>query len=378
MATRASDEVVRFHGKVGAMCVDRLRDALNPATRLFDRQLRDKRWDGTVDTEDVTSTGICLVGLHRSGIEPARIGLQVRPTIEAMADALKRRQYPGAFGLVAWANAVWGELALDALTARCGIDLSDPRGFAAPLTTMETAWLLSGLIHEARRSGDARARQAQAAVRDELLGRCRPRTHIFQHAGDRAPMRHRLRTHVANFADQIYAVQALAFCAIAEGHAGALAAADGSARRLVELQGSLGQWWWHYDPRSGSVAQGFPVYAVHQHAMAPMALMALAAAGGTDHRAAVDLSHRWIRHNELSVDLLDSGHGTIWRDIEPEESGLGRITRHSRSVLGLRSADATRATGRLRVNHETRPYEWAWCLYAGAIAAGTRQDRHVA
>lgn len=377
MATRASEEVMRFHHKVGGMCVDRLRDALGSGTRLFDRQLRDKRWDGTLETEDVTSTGICLIGLHRSGIEPARIGLQVRPTIEAMADALKRRQYPGGFGLVAWANAVWGELALDALAARCGLDLSDPRGFAAPLTTMETAWLLSGLIHEVRRSGDARARQAQAAVRDELLGRHRPRTHLFQHAGDRAPMRHRLRTHVANFADQIYAVQALAFAAVTEGDAAALAAADAGARRLVELQGSLGQWWWHYDPRSGSVAQGFPVYAVHQHAMAPMALMALAAAGGTDHRAAVDLSHRWISHNELSVDLLDTAHGTIWRDIEPDESGLGRITRHSRSVLGLKPADATRATGRLRVNHETRPYEWAWCLYAGAIAAGSRQDRHV-
>ena len=377
MATRASEEVVSFHRKVGGMCVDRLRDALDPATRLFDRQLRDRRWDATIDTEDVTSTGICLVGLHRAGIDPARIGLQVRPTIEAMADALKRRQYPGGFGLVAWANAVWGELALDALAARCGVDLSDPRRFAAPLTTMETAWLLSGLVHEARRSGDARTRQAQAALRDELLGRYRARTHIFQHAGDQAPMRHRLRTHVANFADQIYSVQALAFTAIAEGNAAALAAADGSARRLVELQGSLGQWWWHYDPRSGSVAQGFPVYAVHQHAMAPMALMALAAAGGTDHRAAVDLSHRWIAHNELSVDLLDTGHGTIWRDIEPEESSLGRITRHSRSVLGLTPADVTRAPGRLRVNHETRPYEWAWCLYAGAIASGTRQDRHV-
>ena len=34
-----------------------------------------------------------------------------------------------------------------------------------------------------------------------------------------------------------------------------------------------GQWWWHYDVRDGSVVERYPVYSVHQHAMAPMALL---------------------------------------------------------------------------------------------------------
>ena len=68
------------------------------------------------------------------------------------------------------------------------------------------------------------------------------------------------------------------------------------------------------------MAQGFPVYSVHQHAMAPMALMTLAAAGGTDHRSPVKLSHEWIDKNEMHRSMLDHQAGTIWRDISPDSS----------------------------------------------------------
>jgi hypothetical protein len=377
MESRAATAVVTFHEKVAGLCRDRLADAFNPTTELFDRQLRDKHWSNTIGTEDVTSTGICLIGLHRANVDPAKIGIKVRSSIEAMLETLRRRDYAGGLGLVLWANAVWGEFAFDELLSRCSIDLKKPHDFASSLTTMETAWLLSGLIHESERTKSLSVRDACETVLNELLGRFRKDTRIFLHASDRAPMRHRMRKNVANFADQIYSVQAMAFAALTKLGSTSLAVADSAARRLVELQGNLGQWWWHYDPRSGGVAQGFPVYSVHQHAMAPMALMAVTAAGGSDFRTAVELSHRWVSNNELSVDLLDTGAGTLWRDIEPEESEIDRIARHGKSVLGWRAKDVTCHTGKLRVNFETRPYEWAWCLYAGAIASGQSRERHV-
>lgn len=376
MPARATTEVTAFHDKVANLCLDRLKDAFNPATRLFDRQLRDGKWGSTIGTEDLTSTAISLLGLHRAGIEPGRVGLDLGPTVDAMCAAAKRHGYPGGIGLAIWANAVWDALPLDTLLERSGVSLSEPRDLVAPLTTMETAWLLSGLVHECKRPG-SRARTTKDAVLAELLARYQPGSRLFLHASDRAPVRHRLRKYVANFADQIYSVQALAFAAIADNHGAARDAADRAAARLVELQGPLGQWWWHYNPRSGDVAQSFPVYAVHQHAMAPMALMAVAAAGGTDQRDAVTLSHRWIKHNELGVDLLDLRTGTIWRDIEPRESELERLATHSRSLLGMAEADLDKRRARLTVNRETRPYEWAWCLYAGAIAAGQPRESHV-
>ena len=66
------------------------------------------------------------------------------------------------------------------------------------------------------------------------------------------------------------------------------------ADRLVARQGAHGQWWWHYDWRYGTVVERYPVYSVHQHAMAPMALMELREAGGPDHRAAVAAGLGWL------------------------------------------------------------------------------------
>src|SRR5205085_4135860 len=93
------------------------------------------------------------------------------------------------------------------------------------------------------------------------------------------------RTHVACFADQVYPIQALARLYHSGNDADALAAAEECAARICELQGDGGQWWWHYDARTGRVIEGYPVYSVHQHAMAPMALLDLAEAGGSGRMA---------------------------------------------------------------------------------------------
>jgi hypothetical protein len=243
---------------------------------------------------------------------------------------------------------------------------------------METAWLVSGLVHECRRSGNDIATAALEFALADLLSRINKDTGLFCHVSDAAPVTRRIRKWVANFADQIYSVQATALAAIASANKAALAASDTCATRLVQLQGELGQWWWHYDPRNGNVAQAFPVYSVHQNGMAPMALMTLAAAGGRDHRARVELSHAWIDCNELGIPLLDREVGTIWRDIEILQEGrTARIVRHARSVLGWKLADGGANMKNLKVNYETRPYEWGWCLFAGAIAAGTARGEHV-
>ena len=149
--------------------------------------------------------------------------------------------------------------------------------------------------------------------------------------------------------------------------AAALAASRACAARLVSLQGELGQWWWHYDPAAGTVTQTFPVYSVHQHAMAPMALLELAAAGGPNHRAARARGYAWVEANETGRSLVDEPAGTVWRGVERLEPTVARVARHARSVARWRAPDA--APPRLRVNRETRPYEWAWCLFAGALTA---------
>ena len=85
---------------------------------------------------------------------------------------------------------------------------------------------------------------------------------------------------MGSFAAQVYPIQALARLHRSADDQEALAVANSVAAAICTAQGEAGQWWWHYDGRTGGVVEGYPVYSVHQHAMGPMALLDLAEAGG--------------------------------------------------------------------------------------------------
>jgi hypothetical protein len=366
-----------FYSPLRIMCVERLSLAINSSSKLFDRQLRDGCWQGTLGTEDITSTAICLLGISRAGIDEQDIGFSVMKTLDALVTSASQRGYMGGMGLVVWANAVCGGVPFAELSRRLNIGRPDASCLLATCTSMEIAWLTSGLAHEVLRSGDEQASRILGAARAELLSRYQRNTELFKHASRSAPWKQRARMWVANFADQIYSVQALAYLAALNKDSEALAAASGCAYRLVRLQGEFGQWWWHYDPRDGSVAQRYPVYSVHQHGMAPMALVTLEKAGGPNLYHAVEKSRAWLTVNEYRQSMVDKAAGTIWRDIDVPESLPRRRIRQAGSALGLLSGQLSAVPGALKLNRETRPYEWAWCLFASALELPIPAPGHI-
>src|SRR5437660_681979 len=66
------------------------------------------------------------------------------------------------------------------------------------------------------------------------------------------------------------------------------------ARATCQTQGDAGQWWWHYDYRTGRLLEGYPVYAVHQDSMAPMALFAAARVAGRHFDDAIGIGLDWL------------------------------------------------------------------------------------
>jgi hypothetical protein len=361
------------HAEVERFCLDRLRDAFNDASALFDRQLRHGTWGPTRGSESITSTAIALIGLSRASIPPSRIGLDCGRTHEALLERAARRGYRGALGLILWANSVTSGPAPAATLGRLGCSLDDLSLGAASWQTMEVAWLLSGLSHALASAPSESLRRALRTARTALLGRFVASSQTFLHATAAARPLRRLRRRVANFADQIYAIQALALACTQENDDAAMEVAARAAGRMIALQGSLGQWWWHYDACAGTVAQAYPVYSVHQYGMAPMALVSLARTGGPSHDQALALSQSWLGANELGTSLIDHAAGTIWRAIERDEGPLVRLARRAGSVLGHQDRPLPGA-GRFRVNRETRPYEWAWYLFAAALGRGYPPD----
>ncbi len=177
-----------------------------------------------------------------------------------------------------------------------------------------------------------------------------------------------IRRHVCCFADLVYPIQALARYFVAEGERGGLEAARHCARRIGDAQGEHGQWWWHYDWRTGRVVEGYPVYSVHQDAMAPMALYALQEACGDDHSRAIERGVRWLLDPpEARRTMIDTEADLIWRKVarhEPRKLARGVQALASRVHPSLRvpGLDATLRPG--CIDFECRPYHLGWLLHA--------------
>lgn len=271
----------------------------------------------------------------------------------------RRDTDPGAVALAAWAAAE--------VAGACDVVLFDRmrQWLAAPgpLPTVDVAWMLSAAL-AARHLGDTHVVVAGASRR--LLDAQGPQG-IFPHALPAASLG-RWRAHVGCFADQVYPIQALARLAAAFGSRQALNAANRCAARICELQGPAGQWWWHYDVRDGSVVEGYPVYSVHQHAMAPMALFDLHECGGDDHRRSVALGLQWLNtHPEVFGTLVDEQNDVIWRKVgrrEPAKAArkLSAVTTSIHAGWHVPGVDA--AMPPTEIDHECRPYELGWLLYA--------------
>jgi hypothetical protein len=175
---------------------------------------------------------------------------------------------------------------------------------------------------------------------------------------------------VACFSDQVYPILALSNYGAAFDDSQCVEYAANDAERICHLQGPLGQWWWHYDARCGRICEEYPVFSVHQDAMAPMAILASDRAGGADHVKEIELGLRWLfGDNELDTNMLLEEAGIIWRDIERREPG--RLSRNLRAILctagiGPLHRLAGKCCTGFRINRECRPYHLGWILYAWA------------
>ncbi len=270
----------------------------------------------------------------------------------------------GAVALTAWAAAeVAGSPDLT-LLSRLAAELASSR----PLPTVVASWMLAAAVASLRVSNEAAGPSAEIAQnsRNRLLAAQGP-DGIFPHALPAASLG-RWRAHVGCFADQVYPIQSLARFAALTGDDEALAGANRAAQRICALQGTAGQWWWHYDTRDGSVVEGYPVYSVHQHGMAPMALFDLVEAGGDDHTDEIVAGLDWLdMHPEVLDELVSDRRSQIWRKVgrrEPAKAArkIAALTTSLRAGWHLRGLDAILPPS--KIDHECRPYELGWLLYA--------------
>ncbi len=306
-------------------------------------------------------TVMTLLGLLRAEAAGYQSPVDIFDTVDALYRNTEWVDNIGDLGLLLWLSSVSSRW-LDSFHARFDLQnalqhYSDSR----KRLTMELAWFLTGLTY-ASRTAQKQPPYIESLAQQTytLLQSNQGKDGIFGHLAKWKSLAGAVRGHVGSFADQVYPIIALAHFGETFGVKEALQNSLQCANTICRLQGPLGQWWWHYDSTTGCVAGHYPVYSVHQHAMAPMALFAAQDAGNADFREQIYKGLEWIDGaNELQQSLEDKSASLVWRCIRPSQSAskLGKLS----ALVGQERTPRT-----LSILHECRPYELGWLLYAFA------------
>lgn len=348
-------------GRLRALALSGIPRMFDPVDARFVFRLR--RTNGGIVSEGLSDryAAITLLGLSTETPEAARKALHGKEPGEVwrrLASRVASAPNMGDVALTLWAGVALGESAREPLLAR----LLELRPAEDAHATVEVSWALAALTLDVEAPvGDLRERLAR-----RLMGAQDDRSGAFPH---RLGGGGGLRAHVCCFADLVYPIQALSLRQLRSGDAAAAAAARRAAELIVSRQGASGQWWWHYDLRSGEVVEGYPVYAVHQDAMAPMALFAAEKATGADFSGAVLRGLDWLeRSPELDGrSLVDDEAGLIWRKVarrEPLKLSRSLQAAASRIHPSLRVPAMDLVFPPVAVDYEDRPYHLGWLLHA--------------
>ncbi len=353
------------------VALDGLARMQDPATGLFSHKALPGP-DGEVVNVGANplytaASAVGLLSWERNSGSPA--AAQARRALAAL-EALGQLGHGRDLGLLG--AGLWGAT----LAGR-----GDGAGWAARLiaaldpgraSSMQLGLALAGLACRRRMASDA-SRPTEEAMRmagAELRRRYRPQAHVFAATGRGGRP---ARPPMTSFASQVYPLLGLCELALATGSA----PGDEVGRVcdfLVEAQGERGQWWWFYSTRARRVIEGYPVYSVHQDAMAAMALLPATRLGLGDYRAAVSAGVRWVTGgNELGRTLVDPRAPIIHRAIQRtggDADGVAGWSRGQRAAATLaamtgRSRPAPRG---LEVLMECRSYHLGWLLLAAAMA----------
>jgi hypothetical protein len=248
------------------------------------------------------------------------------------------------------------------LLAELGADADELRselaavGEPGELNLQDLSWLLWGAL-----------RAAEAGAESPLVNQLYASLRALEGATLARHTRSWLRRDVVSFGSTVYYLRALHEHARITGDAASRARFEDGVRAALAFQGPRGEWPWLISVSRGHALDVYPIYSVHQLAMAMLFLFPALDDGAVEGvEDAIRRSWDWVRGaNELGIEFAQPDPFIVYRSLERDEP-LGKAARFARASTRsmLRRPAPGTPTRRKRVNREWRSYEAGWLLYA--------------
>ena len=295
-------------------------------------------------------------------LQAARAGLAGAPGVERVTRELAalRDRYGQGLGagdrglllvLLGETGAGADDLRAELDAARSSLGSEGP----ARLNLQDLSWLLWGAL-----------RAAEAGVETGLVHELREELRALEGRSLARHTRARARRDLVSFGSTVYYLRALHELARVLDDAEARARFDRGVRTALGFQGHQGEWPWLLSVARGHSLEAYPVYSVHQLAMAMLFLFPALDDGQIEGvEAAIRRSWRWVLgENELRTVFAQREPFIVYRSLEREEP-LQKLTRFARATTRslLQRPNPAGSARRTRVNPEWRSYEGGWLLY---------------
>lgn len=267
------------------------------------------------DPSSIRASAVVLIGLSRAEEFSVEHGFSLGSLRTGLLNSIGLAGVSiGELGLTLWAEAVSDGSATAEIHAEIQRRLPlDP----VRLPLEDLAWLVSGL--------------AEAGPDPQLLLEMRlglearaERSGLFTDA------HRRIGGGLGTIGSQFHALVALRKASASDGSSATGEISSRASQRLIALQRADGGWPGVVDPKKGEAAEVYPIFAVNQLALAPLAFRHLPDAD----RGPVDIGISWARGgNVLGFDLVHPREARIDHGIVPRRHvgsllrGVGKATR---------------------------------------------------
>jgi hypothetical protein len=327
------------------------------------------RRDG-VDTigESNRYSAISLIGLlqaMRHGYDPR---VDLRKIMDRLIVEIQTDKNIGNLGLVCWAASMTDDLDRNEQPLKKYIRDRLP-AIETVDTSMELQWLLTGTCKLHMKCADKSwLNDIISCTYEKLSKNFNDESDLF--CSQRScRIKGRWKKNICYFSDQVYGIYSLCTYYEAFGDPSPLKRSERIARKICSLQGDKGQWPWLYDSRKGTIISMYPVYSVHQDAMAPMALLKLSDLSDFDFTPHVLRGIWWVLgENELGIQMVDMHRGVIWRSIRKESKLNYKYALKIIKLVHIAGLDWLRDLANpflsFEIDMECRPYHLGWLLNA--------------